>query len=99
MDIIECLKFIYTYYFVISFSFSIFGILIISLILPYKKYSEIPFYKIATLKHNLESSPLFDILSDEKCENNEISNILGYFYGFDYGYVNDSKFYPGEKES
>lgn len=84
-------------YIYLSFSFSVYETIFITIGLSYNKYQEKPFYKIATLKHNLESSPIFNILSDEKCENKDISNILGYFYGFDFGYVYKSKFYPGYK--
>ncbi len=91
------MKKILKFYIYFSFAFSVYVTIFITLILSYKNYQEIPFYKIATLKHNLESSPIFDILSDEKCENNDISNILGYFYGFDYGYIYKSKFIAGKK--
>ena len=88
------------FYFFVSVIFSLIATFIfISFFLSYYEHQEIPFYKIAILKHNLEASPIFDILSDEKCESNDISNILGYFYGIDSGYVYSSKFYPGKKES
>ena len=35
----------------------------------------------------MESTPIFDILSGNKCEDYNTSNILGYYYGYDKGYI------------
>ena len=80
----------------IAYLFSFSGIFFISYNIKRYEHIEIPSYKIETIQHNLESTPIFDILSDDKCENNNTSNILGYFYGFDSGFINFGTFYPGD---
>ena len=77
--------------------FSFFGMIFISIYIERYERKEIPSFKIETIQHNLESTPIFDILSDEECENNNTSTILGYFYGFDSGYVCDGIFYTEDE--
>ena len=56
----------------------------------------IPDYKIQIIQHNLESTPIMDILSGEDCENRDTGNILGYYYGFEAGFKYDGKSYSEE---
>ena len=81
-------------YFVFSFAFifSFFGIIYIPISIPSYNHKQISDYKIETIQHNLESTPIFDILSEDKCENNNTGNILGYFYGFDSGFINQNNY-------
>ena len=76
----ECL------FFAIMYAFSIFGTLILSLYVQYKN-EYYPDYKMEIIQHNLESTPIYDILSDYECGDDNSSNILGYYYGYDYGYL------------
>ena len=46
----------------------------------------IPDYKIQIIQHNLESTPIMDILSGEDCQKGDAGNILGYYYGFEAGF-------------
>ena len=57
---INCIKKILKLYIYLSFSFPVYRTIFIAIKLSYNKYQEKPFYKIATLKHNLESSPIFN---------------------------------------
>ena len=56
----------------------------------------IPDYKIQIIQHNLESTPIMDILSGEECENGNTGNILGYYYGFEAGFKYNGKSYREE---
>ena len=52
------------------------------------KYKTIPAYKVGLIEHNLESTPIYDILIGDQCEDyNKTSNILGYYFGYDEGFV------------
>ena len=80
-----------------AFVFSFFGMIFISIHIDRYERKKIPSYIIETIQHNLESTPIFDILSDDKCENSNTSTILGYFYGFDSGFLYDNQFYTEDK--
>ena len=53
----------------------------------------IPGYILNVIQHNLESTPIIDIISGEQCEIDDTSNILGYYYGFDSGFKYDKQSY------
>ena len=55
---------------------------VVNFIRKYKRQEISPFIA-ETIKHNLESTPIFDILSDQCYNEINRSNVLGYFYGFD----------------
>ena len=59
----------------------------------YYKIVKIPENFIHVVKHNLESTPIMDILMDNNCSNKQISNILGYYYGFAAGFKYGQKAY------
>ena len=64
------------------------------------KYKTIPAYKVGLIEHNLESTPIYDILIGEQCEDyNKTSNILGYYFGYDEGFEYDSDIYSMDKKS
>ena len=77
--------------FVLIIFFSFFGTIILSIFVQYKN-EYYPDYKIEIIQHNLESTPIYDILSDYECGDDNSSNILGYYYGYDYGYLCSSSF-------
>ena len=62
----------------------------------YYKARTIPDFLINIIQHNLESTPIMDILFDEQCNDDNTSNILGYYYGFESGFVYDKKSYREE---
>ena len=64
------------------------------------KYKTIPAYKVGLIEHNLESTPIYDILIGDQCEDyNKTSNILGYYFGYDEGFAINSNIYSMEKKS
>ena len=69
-----------------TFFFTIWGV-------GYYKSVTIPDNLINIIQHNLESTPIMDILFDNQCENNNTSNLLGYYYGFDSGFIYNNKSY------
>ena len=53
-----------------------------------KKYNDIPNYKLGIIEHNIESTPIYDILTDDICEDrNKTSNVLGYYFGYEEGFT------------
>ena len=60
------------------------------------KSKPIPNYKIQIIQHNIESTPIMDILSGEDCENRDVGNILGYYYGFEAGFKYNGESYSEE---
>ena len=59
--------------------YSIVSIVIFAKII-FDETNSIPNIKIQIIKHNLESTPIIDILRRENCENVDTSNNLGYYY-------------------
>ena len=77
--------------------FTFFGCsLIVAFSTYYKESESIPSFKIELMKHNLESTPIMDILSDDQCLISDTSNVLGYYYGFDSGFEYNGKSYSEE---
>ena len=63
-------------------------------------YKNIPNYKVGIIEHNLESTPIYDILSGQQCEDySKTSNILGYYFGYDEGFKSGSTSYPKDYEN
>ena len=82
---------------VISILFGSLGCCIIAVLYNYYDISEnIPDFKIKLMKHNLESTPIMDILSDDQCLNSDTGNVLGYYYGFDAGFEYNGTSYREE---
>ena len=77
----------------IELLYTIFSSLLISLGVVFYKSVTIPDNLINILQHNLDSTPIIDILFDNQCENDNTSNILGYYYGFDSGFIYNGKSY------
>ena len=65
----------------ITFLYSFIVSFFICASLVYDDTNSIPNNKLQIIQHNLESTPIIDILSGEDCENIDTSNILGYYYG------------------
>ena len=64
------------------------------------KNKNIPDYKVGIIEHNLESTPIYDILSGNQCEDyNKTSNILGYYFGYDEGFECDRKSHTKDDKS
>ena len=73
------------------------GILIVFLVTY--TYENIPDYKLGIIEHNLESTPIYDILSGEQCEDySKTSNILGYYFGYDEGCEYNDKSYTKDDD-
>ena len=90
---------LYGIYIIIMFLVSIFQTLFFGVGVEYK-YKNIPDYKVGIIEHNLESTPIYDILSGEQCEDySKTSNILGYYFGYDKGFKYDSKSYTSNESS
>ncbi len=70
-----------------------FGSTLISFFFSYYEKQTIPDYIANTIKYNLESTPIMDILSDNECLNGDTSNILGYYYGYNEGFKYGEKSY------
>ena len=51
---------------VIMFLFSLAGTIILSIFVEYEN-ENYPDYKMEVIQHNLESTPIYDILSDYEC--------------------------------
>ena len=74
---------------------------IMTLVFPFMnyKYKKIPDYKIGIIEHNIESTPIYDILSGKQCEDNKkTSNILGYYFGYESGFEFNSKTYTKDEK-
>ena len=80
-------------YMIITIMYTFFGASLVSALAQYYESNPIPHYKLNVIQHNLESTPIIDIISGEQCENGDISNILGYYYGFDSGFIYENKYY------
>ena len=66
---------------------SVFQTIFIAVFVKYE-IKKIPEYKVALIEHNLESTPIYDILIGEKCEDySKTSNILGYYFGYVEGFI------------
>ena len=62
-------------------------------------YKNIPDYEVGIIEHNLESTPIYDILSGKQSEDyNKTSNILGYYFGYDEGFEYNGKSYTKDDE-
>ena len=85
---------------ILGVMFCFFGAsLISSLASYYEEEDNIPSYLINTIKYNLESTPIMDILSDDECSNSHTSNVLGYYYGYDEGFkYNDNSYGEDKRE-
>ena len=70
-----------------------FGSTLISVLFYYYEEQTIPNYIANTIKYNIESTPIMDILSDNECLNTDTSNVLGYYYGYDEGFIYGEKSY------
>ena len=84
-----------------TFMFSVLLIMTIWIPIGFNyKYKTIPAYKVGLIEHNLESTPIYDILIGEQCEDyNKTSNILGYYFGYDEGFEYNSDIYSMDKKS
>ena len=90
---------LFAFYILIMGMVSIFLTLIISLGVDYK-YKNIPDYKVGIIEHNLESTPIYDILIGQQCEDyTKTSNILGYYFGYEEGFEYYFKSYTKDDES
>ena len=81
---------------IIGIIFTCFGGTLISIFSTYYNGSYIPDYKIKLIEHNLDSTPIMNILSDNQCLNSDTSNVLGYYIGFDGGFEYYGKSYSEE---
>ena len=80
-------------YMMVVILYTFLGSSLVSALVKYYEPNLIPSNKLNVIRHNLESTPIIDIISGEKCESDETSNILGYYYGFDSGFIYNYKYY------
>ena len=87
---ITCLN---MFYIMFTIMFCVYGSILVPILVGYYKSKPIPVYKLNVIQHNLESTPIIDIISGEQCKSDDTSNILGYYYGFDSGFKYKDKSY------
>ena len=81
--------------YIISYTIFVF---ICILCIGYYKSVTIPDNIINIIRQNLESTPIMEILFDNQCDNDNTSNLLGYYYGFDSGFIFNDKSYSKENK-
>ena len=81
----------------IALLYSLIASFFINSILSYDETKSIPNTKLQIIKHNLESTPIIDILSGDDCEDIDTSNLLGYYYGTEKHRQTPYQFFKGKR--